>query len=462
MKYTIEQLAVFKNKKVAILGLGVEGLSTGVFLSKFGAELTFFDQKKEEDFTPETLAQAQALGNVITRPDAFTELEGFDLIVRSPGISRKQDFLEKAEKDGAIITSQTKLFFDLCPCYIVGVTGSKGKGTTCTLIYQMLKESGRDVYLGGNIGVPPLTFLEGLVESSVVVLELSSFQLQDLTKSPHIAVMLMTVPEHLTYHDEMSEYVDAKRNILRCQTPEDFAILNRDYIPTHESDIYTHGKVFQVTRERTTTEQGTFLKDNAIWMRVEGTEWKIIDTKDIALPGKHNWENAAAAAMAATLAGASKADIVHVLQTFTGLPHRLELVREVNGVKYYDDSIATNPESSIAAIEAFTQPKILILGGVTEGSDFTNLGEVVSQDPTILAIIGIGREWPMIKAAIKNPKPHLLLLEGATSMQQVVQAASKVAKEGDIVLLSPACKSFDMFKNYKERGDAFQEEVKKL
>ena len=363
MKYSEEQLAVFKNKKVAILGLGAEGLSTGVFLSKFGADLTFFDQKDEKDISPEILGQARGLGEVVAALDAFTKLIGFDLIVRSPGISSKQAFLEKAEKDGAIITSQTKLFFDLCPCYIVGVTGSKGKGTTSMLIYQMLKESERDVYLGGNIGIPPLTFLEDLAESSVVVLELSSYQLQDLTKSPHIAVMLMTVPEHLIYHEDMSEYVDAKRNVLRYQAKEDFAILNRDYLPTHESDMYTNGKVFQITRERTTTEQGTSLKDGAIWMRVEGTEWKIIDTKDIALPGKHNWENAAAAAMAATLAGASKADIVKVLKTFRGLPHRLELVREVRGVKYYDDSIATNPESAIAAIESFTQPKVLILGG---------------------------------------------------------------------------------------------------
>jgi UDP-N-acetylmuramoylalanine--D-glutamate ligase len=462
MKYTDTQLKIFQHKKIAILGMGIEGMSTAEFLRKFDASITFFDQKTESEIEKKVLERAQSLGKVVLGNNAFEQIVGFDLIVRSPGIHKDEPFLKKAQEDGAIITSQTKLFFDLCPGQIIGVTGTKGKGTTSTLIYEMLKKSGRDVYLGGNIGIPPIVFLENLIESSVVVLELSSFQLHDLTKSPHIAVMLMTVPEHQDYHSSIEDYINAKRNNLRFQTKEDFAIINRDYPASHESDIFTDGQVFQVTRERSTAEQGTFIKENALWMTMKGAEWKIIDLDKIALPGKHNVENAAAAAMAATLAGASKSDIYDILTTFTGLEHRLELVGEVEGVKYYDDSFSTTPETAIAAIGAFSEPKILILGGSSKGSDFSELGKVISDSTSIKVIIGIGEEWEVIKSHILNQKPHVVLLEGAKDMRTVVQAAHKVALPGDIVLLSPACASFGMFKNYKERGNLFKEEVSRL
>lgn len=452
---------VFAGKTVAILGLGVEGLSSAQFFTKQEAQVTVFDEK--DALEPDIAKKLEALGcTMVLGKQAFSEIGKFDLAVRSPGIKKDSEVIQKAEANGAIITSQTKLFFDLCPCQIIGVTGTKGKGTTSTLIYEMLKASGRDVYLGGNIGTPPLTFLEQLSEQSVVVLELSSFQLQDLHKSPHIAVMLMIVPEHLNYHKDMAEYVEAKRNILRFQTHADFAVINRDYLPSLESDIFTEGQVFFVTRERETAEQGTFIKDNAIWMKMQGTEWKIIDFDQIGLPGKHNIENAAAAAMAATLAGAAKSDIVHVLRTFQGLEHRLHLVRDVSGVQYYDDSFSTTPETAIAAIEAFTQPEILILGGSGKKSDFSELGAVIAKADNIKAIIGIGEEWERIKGSIHGLPEHVLLLEGAADMATVVQAAAKIASPGDIVLLSPACASFDMFKNYKERGNLFKEEVDKL
>ncbi len=459
MKYTDEQLKIFQHKKIAILGLGIEGMSSAEFLKKFEADLTFFDQKEEPDIDVKVLKRSRELGKVELGKNTFEKLIGFDLIVRSPGINKNEQFLEKAQQLGAILTSQTKLFFDLCPSQIIGVTGTKGKGTTSTLIYEMLKRSGRDVYLGGNIGVPPLVFLEQLTESSVVVLELSSFQLHDLTKSPHIGVMLMVVPEHQDYHKSPGEYIDAKRNLLRFQTAEDFAVINRDYIASNESDIYTDGKIFWVSRERPSTEQGCFIKDDAIWIRMQGTEWKIIDVERIALPGKHNLENVCAASMAATLAGASKSDIGDVLSSFAGLEHRLELVKEVDGVRYYDDSFSTTPETAIAAIDSFTQPEILILGGSSKESDFTELGKTIVEAPNIKAIIGIGEEWGKIKESIHGLPSHVLLLEGAKDMHAVVQAASKLATSGDIVLLSPACASFGMFKNYKERGNLFKEEV---
>lgn len=452
----------WKNKKVAILGFGVEGLSSAKFLQKKGALIWILDKKKKEHLDQEMLAEAQALApTFILGENYLDDLSQFDVIVRSPGVRRNSEELLAAEKAGVIITSQIKLFFDYCPSKIIGVTGTKGKGTTSSLIYEMFKHAGRDVYLGGNIGLPPLEFIDKLTGSSWVVLELSSFQLQDLTKSPHIGVMLMVTSEHLDHHATVEEYVDAKRNLLRFQTPDDFAVINRDYPASNESDIETLGQLFYVSRERE-TDEACFAFGGKVIIRRKGNDEVIVETSELALPGKHNLENVCAATMAAKLAGVSIKDIVPVLKSFTGLEHRLELVAEVNGVKYYDDSFSTTPETAVAAIEAFTEPEILILGGSSKNSDFTTLGKAVRTAENIKAIIGVGEEWYRIKEEIGTVSSSVLLIEGATSMQQIVQAAAKIAKKGDVVLLSPACASFDMFKNYKERGNSFKAVVRAL
>lgn len=452
----------WKNKKVAILGFGVEGVSVMHFLQKKGANIYILDKKQKDKFDHKFVSIAETMGaHFILGKDYLKNLSDFDIIVRSPGVRRLLPELVEVENKGAIITSQTKLFFDLCPCPIIGVTGTKGKGTTASLIYEMLKEAGKDVYLGGNIGLPPLAFLEKLQPTSHVVLELSSFQLQDIAKSPHIAIMLMVTSEHLDHHATHEEYIDAKRNLLRFQTSDDFAVINRDYPASNESDIYTAGKIFYVSRERE-TDNGCFALYGKIVVRRNGNDDEIIKTSEILLPGKHNLENICAAVMAARLAGVNTKHIIHVLQTFTGLPHRLELAAEIKGVKYYDDSFSTTPETAIAAIESFDEPKILILGGSSKGSDFSELGKVIRESDSIKAIIGIGEEWDEITSQIANLKSQILLIEGATSMHQVVQAASKIAQKGDIVLLSPACASFDMFKDYKDRGEQFKKEVEML
>lgn len=436
----------FKGKKIAVIGAGTEGLSSEKYLREHGAEVDIIDEHL-------TFSQANEAKN---RKKLFENLDEYDFIVRSPGVHF--DKLKKV--DHSKITSQTKLFFDLCPCEIIGVTGTKGKGTTASLIYEMLKKQGFDAYLGGNIGLPPFEFLDKLTKDSKVVLEMSSFQLIDLDKSPHIAVMLMTTVEHLDWHKDVSEYVSAKRNILSHQKASDFVVLNRDYPATNESDIQSDGKVYYVSRERQVLGEGCFVDGNAIVLRTKGNDLEVIKTSEILLPGKHNFENASAAAMAAYLAGVSITNIRQVLKTFKGLEHRLELVTEINGVKYYDDSFSTTPETAIAAIEAFKDPEILILGGSSKGSDFTELGELISKRENIKAIIGIGVEWPAIKAKFKNQ--NFTLIEGAKNMEQIVAAASKIAKSGDVVILSPACASFDMFQNYKDRGNQFKEQVRKL
>jgi len=437
----------FKDKKIAVVGLGIEGLSSIQYLKKHGAEVTELDKKQGEKY--------------------LQNLDQYDLIIRSPGIKP-----ELLKIDSSKITSQTKLFFDLCPCPIIGVTGTKGKGTTSSLIFEMLKKEGRDVYLGGNIGKAPFEFLDKLTPQSIVVLELSSFQLVDFDKSParlasenvagrpYIAVILMTTSEHLDWHKDIKEYIDAKRNILKYQSSSDFAIVNRDYPASLESDIYSEGKVFYVSRERAGYD-GCFISKDKIAIQIKGQSYDLISTKEILLPGKHNLENVCAAVLAATLAGVWKGNIVSVLKTFKGLEHRLALVREVNGVKYYDDSFSTTPETAIAAIEAFKIPEILILGGSSKSSDFTELGRIISSHKNIKAIIGIGKEWPSIRSKISK-KSKVILIEGAENMKTIVLAASKIAKPGDVVLLTPACASFDMFANYKDRGELFKKEVNRL
>lgn len=449
----------WKNKKVAILGLGIEAVSSAEILVKKGASVWVLDKEQKDNIDHNLITQIEKSDlKCIFGENYLDTLSDYDVIVRSPGVRRLTPELLEAEKKGVVITSQIKLFFELCPCPIIGVTGTKGKGTTSTLIYNTLKEAGMDAFLGGNIGVPPLTFLDSLQDSSIVVLELSSFQLQDLTKSPHISVVLMITSEHLDHHSTVEEYIDAKRNLLRFQTKEDFAVINRDYPASNESDVYTDGKVFYVSRERE-TNNGCFALNGKVIVRRNDSDDEIISTSEIALPGKHNLENVCAAVMAARLAGVGKKYIISVLKSFTGLPHRLEFVSEINGVKYYDDSFSTTPETSIAAIEAFDQPKILILGGSSKGSDFTQLGKVIRESESIKAIIGIGEEWEEIRSKIGDQRSKILLIEGANDMKTIVAAASKIAKNGEVVLLSPACASFGMFKNYKERGEQFKKEV---
>lgn len=431
----------FKDKKIAVVNSGgrVESDSSAEFFKKQGAKVTVIDQTQSED--------------------SLVDLDKYDLVVRSPGVKITE--LEKyvtREK----ITSQIKIFFDLCPAEIIGITGTKGKGTTSSLIYEMLKKQGFDAYIGGNIGVPPFEFLDKLNVHSKVVLGLSSFQLLDLKKSPHIAVILMITSEHLDYHNSVEEYIDAKRNILRGQSEKDIAILNRDYPATNESDVHTSGKVFHISREREAADEGCFVRDGAIWLRIKDQEVEVADVKDVLLPGKHNLENVCSATMAAYLAGVSKENIAWVLKTFKGLEHRLELVATVNGVKFYDDSFSSIPETAIAAIQAFKEPEILILGGSSKNSDFKELGEVISKAENIKAIIGIGIEWERIKEQIAKSDTPIPVIEGAKDMQTIVAAASKLAVAGDVVLLTPACASFDMFKNYKDRGNQFKEEVRNL
>lgn len=395
----------FKDKKVAILGWGLDTQDIGPYLEDQGAKVTVLDEKKG---------------------DKFAGLEQYDLIVRSPGVYRFRSELLETKTE---ITSKTKLFFDLCPSKIIGVTGTKGKGTTATLIYEILKAAGKKVFLGGNIGQGVFQFLPKLDKNSWVVLELSSFQLVDLTKSPHIAVVLMVTSEHLDWHPTTAEYVEAKKPIVAFQTSSDFAIVNKDY-----PNSVAIGKAGQ---------------GKTIWVSGHGVTLKT------RLRGAHNKENIAAAVAVAKILDVPYKEVV---ANFKGLEHRLEEVTTVKGVTFYNDSFSTTPETAIAAINAFTEPEIVILGGSSKNSDFSELGKVISQARNIKLVILIGVEGPRIGQFIKNKE----VLTGGKTMAEIVKLAYNNATSGDVVLLSPACASFDMFKNYKERGREFKEQVLRL
>ena len=465
----------FENKKVAALGFGVEGESAVDFLLKQKANITVFDEKKEEDFDTEKLKKYKTAGvEFIFGP--FGDLVSFDVIVRSPGVNPNIKSLKEARREGILVVTGIDIFLNISPAYSIGVTGTKGKGTTSTLIYEMLKKAKSEVFLGGNIGTPPLSFLDELTPRSTVVLELSSFQLFDVTKSPNIAVVLMVTSEHMDFHASEEEYAMAKANILKFQKPGDgsthstssgqvgsplsYAVINVDYENSRHMKEAAHVAVFEVSRKQTVA-LGTYIEGSSlIFVGQNGKKEKIINTGDVFIPGGHNLENIGAAVAVAKIMGISNESITEVLKTFKGLKYRLQFVREVNGVRYYNDSFGTTPESTIAAIRAFKNPKIIILGGSSKGSDFSKLAKVISEEPTIKTIIGIGIEWPRIKEALRvagvtSPE----IIEDCTSMGVIVETAKSEAQAGDVVILSPACASFDMFKNYKDRGNQFEEAV---
>ncbi len=400
-------------KKVAILGWGEDAQDVEPWLRDQGAQITILDERKDK------------------KP--FGDVSGYEVLVRSPGVYRYRTEITEAEKKGVIVTSKTKIFFDVCPGKIIGVTGTKGKGTTATLIYEILKAAEKKVWLGGNMGRGVFGFLPQVDEESWVVLELSSFQLIDLSKSAHIGVVLMTTIEHMNWHKSAKEYVEAKGNLVRYQNANDFAVVNRDYENSREIGKLGAGK--------------------KIW--VSGRDF----TGVVKLRGEHNRENAAAAMAVAQIVGIDKGLARDVIRDFKGLEHRLEEVGKVEGVTYFDDSFSTTPETTIAAVKAFGEPTILIVGGSEKGSDFKEMGQVISQANNIKAVILIGLMADRIEKSITNKK--VKLVKGARNMTEIVAQAKRLAKPGDVVVLSPAAASFDMFSNYKDRGEQFKREVLK-
>lgn len=440
-------------KNIAIIGFGQEGVSAANYFGTQNNILIYDDKEKNE-------VEKELLEKIKHKPSLYFNENidrPVDIIIRSPGVRPDHLQITKLQEKGAKLTSTTKIFFEKCPAPIIGITGTKGKGTTASLIYEFLKTQFKQVFLAGNIGTPMLDILPKITPKSLVVLELSSFQLMDLNKSPHIAVVLMITSEHLDWHKNKNEYLSAKFPIVTFQTENDYAIVNADFKISKSFSQKTQARVFEFSTESKTN--GVYISNEKIISEI-GKTGEIASVQDVALPGRHNLQNVAAAASVAKIMDINNSNIVKVLKSFRGLPHRLQLIREIAGIKYYNDSFSTTPETTIAAIEAFQSPKVLILGGSSKNSDFSKLSDKISSSKSIKAIILIGQESKRIKKAIGEI--NLPIVEGAANMTQIVGEAKNLAQRGNIVLLSPACASFDMFKNYKDRGDQFIEEIRSL
>ena len=389
-------------------------------------------------------------------PGYLESLADFDWIFRTPGINTLRPEIETARRSGTRISSQTQLFFDLCPSSVIGITGTKGKGTTAALLADILRADGDgNTHLGGNIGVPPIGFVEDVGAGDQVILELSSFQLHDLRCSPQTAVILGVTQDHLDYHADVEEYVGAKSSICRLQSPEDFVIADLEspsalrLANSSPAQRVWFGSGKEV-------ESGTWVEGDTLFMRRRQDTTELCQRIELALRGDHNVKNCLAAAATASTVGASVESIANSLRSFSGLPHRLQQIGTLNGIVYVDDSAATTPEAAAAAVRCFDESVHLIAGGSGKGSDFTALGEAVAAS-NVKAVLLMGEEAESIVQALKDSAVRSdLILERGDSMKWAVAAAERHARPGDVILLSPGCASFGLFANYEDRAQQFK------
>ncbi len=427
--------------RIAIAGYGLEGEASYRYWSTASEdnEVIIVDQRQPDRELPRSI-------EAIIGENAFDALDGFDLVIRTPSLSPN-----KIKTNGKI-WSATNEFFDKCPAPIVGVTGTKGKGTTASLIASILKSAGKKVWLIGNIGgEAALDVLGKVTPGDVVVYELSSFQLWDIEKSPQAAVVLFIEQEHLDIHSSMEEYLDAKSNIGRYQKESDTLVYNRNNRYATEIAGLSPAKKVGFPDQDTAHIQN----DNFYY-----GEQKICSVDTLNIPGVHNQENTCAAIDAVWEFTDSVSVIEEGIKGFKGLPHRLQFVRDVGGVEYYDDSIATTPSATIAALRSFNKPKIIILGGSFKGSDFDELGQELTKH-SVQAIL-IGKESTAIAKSCKKAGFMNFEVIEAPTMNSVVNRAHELAAPGSVVLLSPASASFGLFKDYIDRGDQFQKAVRDL
>lgn len=430
--------------RVAIVGFDVEGRSSYEYFKKRGHDITICDQNASVTVPAGATSR---LG-----PEYLEGLDEFDMIVRTAGLNPRK-ILEKYPDIGGRITSQVNEFMAASPTkHIIGITGTKGKGTTSTLTTEILRAAGRRVFLGGNIGIPILDFIDELTPEDWVVLELSSFQLSDLRRAPHIATCLMIVPDHLNWHEDMTDYANAKANLFRMQKSSDIAIYFADDQASHTIARQSPGdKICYYD------EPGAYVEDDKIMIDNQ----EICRVDELRVPGKHNWQNICAAVTTAWQAGIMDVAVIHHAVTdFAGLPHRIELVTHASGVTYYDDSFSTTPETAIAAIEAFHQHKVLILGGSGKGVSLQPLIDAVIASPSVRHVVTIGDTGPHIARELREAS--VPTSPGGHNMMDIVAHAQRAAKSGDVVLLSPGCASFGLFKDYKDRGDQFKDAALRL
>lgn len=442
--------------KIAIVGYDIEGQASYRYYSKKkNVEIVIFDEAElDESILPRGVESHCG-------PTALAELtltNDFDLVLRTPGL--------QPHKLAGIrnVSSATNEFLRSCPATVIGVTGTKGKGTTCSLIHSILEAEGKTSWLVGNIGSPALDVLDQIKPDDFVVYEMSSYQLWDVTVSPEVAVVLMVEPDHLDRHASMDEYVSAKANIRRFQKPGDVCI----YHPTNELSAKIANVKLRNTADGIDAPKRFGINDDGLVYVSSNTFFMqndpICSTNELRIPGTHNQTNACAAISAARLvANVTNESVVSGLNSFHGLPHRLKYVATVRGVNYFDDSIATTPGSAIAAIDAFSEAKVLILGGSDKGADYSELVRHIAESDSMRGVVCIGQIGGKLAADLKAATSFIEVHHvQSTSITDVVKRAEMIAQDGDVVILSPAAASFDMFKSYSDRGDKFIEAVKSL
>ena len=459
----LEELNNYLNgRKVAIIGLGVSNMPLIDYMHKYKAKVTVFDNRIIEDIPKETIKKITDYAMDFSfGTNNLSKLKDFDIIFRSPSCLPTVPELMEEAKRGTIVTTEIELLMKLCPGKIIGVTGSDGKTTTTTLIYKILKQSGYNCYLGGNIGTPLFTKLEEMTPDDIVVLELSSFQLMGMEISPEIAVITNITPNHLNVHSSYEEYIDSKKNIFKYQDEKGILILNYDNPVTKNLDKEANGKVIFFSSKHK-LDDGVILDEDIIKECNDKLRRHILNTTDITLRGIHNYENICAA-IAATKTLVNIEDAVKVVKDFGGVQHRLEFVREIDGVKWYNDSIGTSPTRTIAGLNSFEEKIVLIAGGYDKGFDYTQIAKPILENVSKLILIGDTAEkiFNSVKEEAENEQKDLPIYM-CDKFEDIITTAKKVAKPGEIVLFSPASASFDMFKNFEERGNKFKELVNNL
>ena len=450
---TVEEFkAGVKNKDIAVIGIGISNRPLIKYLAHLGAKVTAYD-KRTADELGDIIKELSDLGVKTVLGDGYLDKVEGEIIFKTPGLRFDNPALIRARENGAAVTSEMEVFFDVCPSKIIAVTGSDGKTTTTTLICEMLKRSGYKVWLGGNIGKPLLCDAENMKATDIVVLELSSFQLHTMKKSPNVAVITNITPNHLDMHKDYAEYIDAKKNIMRYQTDNDRLVVNASNDVTAEIGKEAKGELvtFSSKANADICLEGNEILRNGV---------PVLNVSDIKIPGMHNVENYMAA-IGAVYGLAKDSAIIEVAKNFGGVEHRIELVRVLNGVKYYNSSIDSSPNRTINTLKVFDKKVILIAGGKDKGIPYDELGAPVAEKVKVLILIG--KTADKIEKAVKDYSNRAdLEIIRCETYPEVVETAHRIAKDGDVVILSPASTSFDMFSNFEERGNLFKKLVNEL
>lgn len=442
-------------KNISVLGIGISNIPLIKFLCENGAHVTACDRKTEAELG-ETLSELLSLGVQLNLGENYLSNLSGELIFKTPGMRFDIPELENARKNGSIITSEMEVFFEVCPAKIIAVTGSDGKTTTTTLIYKILSQSGHKCHLGGNIGTPLLCSTDNISPDDIVVVELSSFQLHTMNKSADVAVVTNITPNHLDVHKSYEEYIDAKRNIYIHGDKNSVLVVNKTNEKSFECKKTAKGLVRAFGYDDSCD---VYSENNSIYAFGK----KLLDIADIKIPGEHNVQNYMTA-IAATYPLYNEEAIRTVARTFGGVPHRIEFVRELDGVRYYNSSIDSSPNRTINTLKVFDKV-ILITGGKDKGIPYDEIGESLATKTKHIVLIG--KTGPIIKEALDKYVTRTgigkdITTEFCTTYEEAVNAARKAANPGDVVLLSNASTSFDMFKNFEERGNLFKEIVNNL